>query len=91
VDGTGNSVDHSEVLDCVDAFAALRRIMRPECIEDIYNPLDGESREGIDGVVDLPGCETHPWNDHLEKGLESGLFCEEGEPLGVDGVYVGAE
>ena len=76
------AADHNGILDCVDAFTVFRRIMRPECIEDIYNPLDGAIRDGLDGVIDLPDT---------GMGLGSALFRDEGEPLGFDEVYVGAE
>lgn len=38
-------------LDCVDAFAAFRRILRPERLEDIYDPLDGAAGDGLDDIL----------------------------------------
>ncbi len=76
----GETVNGEGTLDCVDAFAAFRRILRPECLEDIFDPLDGAARDGIDGVIDLPSTDSRP---------RSALFREEGEPLGFDEVYVG--
>lgn len=73
---------NSDPLDCVDAFAILRRIMRPECIEDIYNPVDGADGGCLDEIMGwgLPDPEA-----------EGSIFRDEGEPLEFDEVYVGTE